>query len=190
MPEKKEEILNALSRLDLSSILTAEDLAAQLRGVASGCPLPQSDINPDFGKLDGGSREERERMYQEYLRREERRFQNGKRIVYGIAIVNVVICLWNLILNPSFGAIVSLVIQIVLSVCLCAGYPWARWLFVAGAGLGVLGTLASLPQLAELGVGWPVYLGMLTGMAIALLSAVPLLVSKSVRDFLDSRRDG
>jgi len=182
----KSAVTEALERLDLSKIPDIAALAARLRNVSSGLPLPQRDVHPDFGKFEPGTKEDRARAYEKFMERERKRYRLGQAIVFTIAALNVVFSLISAVLELR---LFSLLIQIALSVALFMGVTWVRYLFVFGAALQIF---LGLNLLANAGVmlsaGWTAFI--VLQMIIAGVSGALLLFSSAVSDFLYTQKNG
>ena len=123
----QQKAASILERADLSGIRDITELAHRLKEASEMLPLPQTDISPDFGRMDSESREEKQRAFEEYEARQKSRYETGKRLVYLTAGIYTVYGLLDLILNFSFGGIISFCVEIGLSIALCCGVRWVRW---------------------------------------------------------------
>lgn len=71
----KKGIIEKLEQIDFTSVAEIEDLAVKLKGMTEGRPLPKADIEFDFHKLDGLTREE---LHQEVLDYQEREYKRSR----------------------------------------------------------------------------------------------------------------
>ena len=62
----KRKLLDVMEQMDVEQIGSVAALANKLERVSAALSLPQADLAPEFGRLDGLSREEKEEAYQEY----------------------------------------------------------------------------------------------------------------------------
>ncbi len=186
---QKQRVIETLERMDLSSIRDVRQLSQRLEPISQGMPLPRTDVHPDFGKEDEESKEEKEAGYQEFLSYQERQYKVGKGIVYTLAVLNVLASAGSMVLDFSFRTLFSFVVQIILSVALCWGVGWVRWLFVAGAGLSAAAMLGLLcqPEFWQIGSAFlTVYV--LVSLAFSIITALLLIFSKAVREFLYAQK--
>ena len=58
--------------------------------------------------------------------------QRGKNIVAALACVNILLNIIEWSVNDYYS-LIGVAIQIVISIALCVGFNWMRWLFVAGS---------------------------------------------------------
>lgn len=182
----KSAVMEELERLDLSGIPDIAALAARLKNVSAGLPLPQRDVHPDFGKFEAGTKEDRTRAYEQFMERQQRRYRLGKAIVFTIAALNVVFSLISAVLELR---LFSLLIQIALSVALFMGVTWVRYLFVFGAALQIFLALNLLLHAgAALPAGWIAVI--VVQMIVAGVSGALLLFSSAVSDFLYTQKNG
>jgi len=185
----KSAILEALDRLDPTRIDGIGALAGSLKTISASLPLPKRDVTPpNFGRFDDVTKEEREREYERYLKRQGRRFATGRIIVYAIAGLNVLGALISSFLK--FDPI-TLIIQIALSIALVAGVSWIRYLFAAGAALNVLIAFLGLIWVSgEEGMSVGLALFLAFQIAYSLASCFLLLRSQAVSDFLYAQKNG
>lgn len=185
--QAKTAILQALDLIELSRLSDVDSLAFTLKSISANLPLPKRDITPNFGQFDSETKEEREREYENYLKRQKRQFATGKIIVFTIAGLNVANAIISAFVDFNF---ISLIIQVAISIALVAGVTWIRYLFVIGAALSVFSNLMFL-------VGWDSSymtggLAILIVIQIAYAAAACLLLLKSnaVSDFLYAQKNG
>ena len=185
---QKQMVLETVEKMDLSNIRDIRQLSQRLEAVSRGMPLPQADVRPDFGKNDAESKEEKETEYQGFLMRQERRYKWGKGIVYALAAMNVLASAGSMVLDFSFRTLFSLAVQIALSIALCCGVRWVRWLFVAGSALGAAGMLRLifLPEFWEAGSAFLIIYAF-SALALSAATALLLIFSNAVREFLYMR---
>ena len=128
----KRKLLDVMEQMDVEQIGSVAALANKLERVSAALSLPQADLAPEFGRLDGLSREEKEEAYQEYQRRRKRDEKIGKFVVFGIAGLNAAGSLASWIVRADFTYLFTFLVQAGFSIALCCGVRWVRWLFVAG----------------------------------------------------------
>ncbi|MCL2285408.1 MAG: hypothetical protein FWC32_03480 [Firmicutes bacterium] len=131
--------------------------------------------------------EQKKQALQEAHARRERLIDNGKVIVYTIAIINIVDSVVSLIVGSA--GIIALIFNIVISVALMSGKGWARVLFVIGLSIGIL---LSLIVLSTPSIYMPT--GVMVFLAIALIYGVVVIVllftSKAVSEFMYWAKNG
>lgn len=192
--EQKRAVLQALD--GVSSVRDVVELAERLQKVSAGLPLPQIDIKPNFGRMDQESREEKDRAYQAYRKRSENQMRRGRIMTYAIAAACVLLALLVCLQNPGFLNIALVPIQLIFSVLLCMGYGWVRWLFVVGCINSTISAcffLVYLPQAeaaAAIVISPWLYAHYGLAAVVNIASAVLLIFSKSVREFLYYQKNG
>ncbi|XEC95565.1 hypothetical protein AB6A23_03045 [Paenibacillus tarimensis] len=143
--------------------------------------------SPNFGKFENESKEERERGYQQFQRRQERQYKIGKAIVFTIASIQIISAVISAFFEFRF---LVLLIQVGLGIALFAGVAWVRYVFVCfGAVNLLLGFILLLGGYAsEMTVGqiWLV----VTLMVYAALASILLLKNSGVKEFLYSQKNG
>lgn len=180
----QQKAASILERADLSGIRDITELAHRLKEASEMLPLPQTDISPDFGRMDSESREEKQRAFEEYEARQKSRYETGKRLVYLTAGIYTVYGLLDLILNFSFGGIISFCVEIGLSIALCCGVRWVRWWLAIGNLLSSFLLLLLAFEAAPEGLpGW-FWAFWAVSIAASIITAVLLIWNKSVREFL------
>ncbi|WP_058303619.1 MerR family transcriptional regulator [Gorillibacterium timonense] len=182
----KDAILKRLNTVQVDQLTDAAMLAASLRDLSETLALPARDIEPDFGRLDGISKEEREEEYRQYLKRQERQFLRGKVTVIAIAAINVLLALLS---SFYHFRLFSLLISIALSLALFAGVVWVRYLFAAGLALNALSGIYVLASSPVPLPGWFIAV-MLAEIVYACFACITLLRSQAVSEFLYSQKHG
>ncbi len=180
-------VVEAVGRLDINSLTQMSELARRLNSVAEGLQLPKRDVDPDFSRFDGITKETREKEFKLYQEKEEKRYRTGQAIVITIAVTHVITTLCTSFINFN---LLTLIVQIALSIALVAGVSWIRYLFVIGSILSILyvvyflfGGYASL-------LSMPIRIFVIFQMLFALASAVLLLKSRCVSEFLYAQKNG
>ena len=184
--EAKAAIVQALDHADLSRLSGVDELASALCGIAEGLPLPQRDIKPDFGRFDPESKEERAQLVEEFEVRQKRQFQLGRVIVFAIAGLNVLFVLLASFLQFNF---ISLLLNVAVSIALCFGVSWVRYLVIFFSALSVLrGLVLLVGAAAELTPLLALIIVSLLAYNVA--SCILLLRSQAVSDFLYAQKHG
>ncbi|QMV41221.1 helix-turn-helix domain-containing protein [Cohnella cholangitidis] len=186
--QAKAEILQALAQIEVSRLNGVDKLAQRLKSVSANLPLPKRDITPNFGQYDSETKEEREREYERYLKRQKRQYAMGKAIVFTIAGINVVSTILSSFVQFNLFA---LIIQVALSIALVAGVTWIRYLFAVGAALSVLSHFYVLTggydsNLMTAGLAVLIIVQIAYSIAACLL----LLINNAVKDFLYAQKNG
>lgn len=184
--EAKAKIVQALELTDIARLSGVDELALALSEVAEGLPLPERDIKPDFGRFDPESKEEREQLVKDFEVRQRRQFQLGRLIVFGIAGLNV---LFVLIAAYFQFNIISIVLNIAVSIALCFGVSWVRYLFIFSSALNVLRGLGVLIGAADV-LTLPVGLFIAALLAYNVASCILLIKNQAVSDFLYAQKHG
>ncbi len=184
--DAKASIVQTLETIDVSLLYDVNSLALSLKSVSENLPLPKRDITPNFGKYDSETKEEREQEYNRYLARQERQYTMGRAIVFSIASINVIFAILSAFTDFRFF---SLIIQVAMSIALFAGVTWVRYLFVIGSALSILLSFMVIAGYAA-EMPWGVLLLTVIQMGFSAGSAILLLRSNAVSDFLYSQKNG
>lgn len=134
------------------------------------------------------SASEKQQVIEELEKTHQRLYLQGKIIVFVIATINAVGTIVSAFLNFN---LVTLIVQIALSIMLLCGVPWVRYFFAIGAGMSSFLSLYLLfTDLNYAGVnsGYVIYLVIMLVYSIA--SCIVLFASKSVSEFLYTQRNG
>lgn len=112
----------------------------------------------------------------------EKHYQNGKIIIFTIAILNIIFAIIsNIIGNFSF---LKIIVQIGLSIALFMGVKWVQYLFVVGAFLSIIFNLYIFSSyMAQDKVIW-----LVSCLIHEIISGSLLAFNKSVSDFLYYQR--
>ncbi len=182
----KAAIVEALDQLGTNRLQSASEVARKLRQLSEGLPLPQRDINPNFGRFEPDSKAEREQEYNRFVEKQARQYKTGRAIVFSIAGINMLIALLAFIYNLN---VLNLIVQLTLSICLALGVSWVRYLFIIGAGLAVL--VYGMVVFVALGEGL-LLIGILSLLYVAYAVAVTILLfrSEAVSEFLYKQKNG
>jgi DNA-binding transcriptional MerR regulator len=172
----KTAILHALDQIELTQLDGVDSLAQRLKGLSANLPLPKRDITPNFGQFDNETKEEREREYERYLKRQKRQYTEGKIIVFSIAGLNVLSAIISAFVN--FG-LFSLLIQIAISIALVAAAISVILNFIL-----LIGGLGS----SDMTTGLVVVI--VLQIAYSAASCVLLLKNNAVSDFLYTQKNG
>lgn len=127
--------------------------------------------------------QEKERLIKEFDARQERQCKTGKIIVFIIATFNIIGSIISMFVRFN---IITLIIQVVLSIALFRGVTWVRYFFAINAALG------SLMAFYYLGVNNSAFNIMLavTVVVYQVICSILLFVSKSVSEFLYMQKNG
>ena len=194
-----DAVLRVLDTLRTHACRDVDELAGRLEAVAAAMALPPADIAPNFARFEKATDEEKARALADYEKNQDRRLRRGGILVTGIMLVEAALTVLGFILNPGGSGFLGLLLTAVLLVLLYKGYAGVRIFFAVMAGLAVLGDFLTLMQLLESGgeafrdfPGRAVLLlaVLLLSTAYHLAAAVLLFVSKSISEFLYSRRNG
>lgn len=182
----KAAIVEALNGISPSELRDVASIASKLRDMSEKLPLPQRDINPNFGKFETGTKAEREQEYGRFVERQAKQFKRGKFIVYTIAALNIAMAIFSFSLNFD---ILSLIVQIVLAACLILGVTWVRYFFAVGAALAVFFSVQLLVLSVSEGlIGFIIY-----SISIIIYSGIScflLFKSEAVSEFLYAQKNG
>lgn len=132
---------------------------------------------------------EKQQVLEQIEKEQKRLYQQGKIIVYVIAIINIIGAVVSAFTNFNFITFITLIVQIALSLALLCGVTWVRYLFAIGLGLsGFLALYLLSGQMDFSGqLGMVIYLVLTLIYAVA--SCIILFVSKSVSEFLYAQKN-
>lgn len=136
--------------------------------------------------MDNLTKQEREKVLEEFDAKKERQYKAGKVIVVTIALVNIAGTIVSSFINFN---LFTLMVQIALSIALLCGVGWVRYFFAIGAALS---SFLILYTLAYAGSSVPAYLVVITVIYLVycIISSIILFASKSVSEFLYSQKNG
>jgi len=132
------------------------------------------------------TQEQKEQAMLEFRAGQERRVRVGRRIVLTIAILNIVMSVLSFFIDFN---IISLIVQIALSIALIYGVTWVRYYLAIGFGLSGIGALY-IAGLAS--VRFPLW-AVLFFLAYAIFlfgTCVLLFTSKSVSEYMYAKKHG
>ena len=131
--------------------------------------------------------EDRSKEIENFRKKQARQYRVGGSIVFAIAALNV---LFSLISAMLEFRLVVLIFQIGLSVALFAGVVWVRYLFVVGAVLHIIIGMNWFAQ--GLAANRPAeFIALVViEMVVAGISALLLLFSPAVKEFLYEQKYG
>ncbi len=138
------------------------------------------------------SAEEKQQMIEHYKKSQDRLYVQGKIIVFVIATLNVIGAIGSAFVDFN---IISLIIQIALSISLFCGVSWVRYFFAVGACLSCFYTLYLLLvgidfSTANSNSGKYLLIAYLIFMLIySITSTIVLFKSKSVSEFLYAQKN-
>jgi len=129
---------------------------------------------------------EKEQALIDFENRQKKRLVVGKTIVMFIALLNVILAVMSAIANFN---LLTLVIQITLSIALFLGVIWVRYLFAIGAALGFAINLYLLVNIVNEPTVW-IILFLVLNIVFNIASCILLFANKYVSDFLYSQKNG
>lgn len=146
----KASIVQMLDQVNLSELTDIHVLTSHLKNVSVNLELPKRDINPNFGRWERETKEDREREYQRFKAYQERQFRIGRIIVYVIAflqLTSTIVSAWT-----DFN-VFTFLLSIALTIALVAGVSWVRYFFIFSAAITLfLGILALTSLLFSISV--------------------------------------
>lgn len=132
---------------------------------------------------------EKQQVFEQLEKKEKGLYLQGKIIVYVIAIINIIGAVVSAF--TSFN-LITLIVQVALSIALLCGVSWVRYFFAIGSGVsGFLALYLLLRHIdfsIQSGIGIVIYLVFTLIYSIA--SCVVLFMSKSVSEFLYAQKNG
>lgn len=183
--EVRADIL-AMDNERLAQCTSAAELARRMQDLTARRSLPETDVFPDFGRLDDDGPHNADEAARRFWRNEDRRCRRGFVILLVVAAVNVTLSVLKLIFGASGW--IALLLNGIFSGALIAGRNGARILFLIGLGLGALGNVMTLTQLPvmQLSGSTAAGLAVLTVLFIAydITAFVLLLKSRAVLTYI------
>lgn len=149
--------------------------------------MPNRDINPNFGRFDSETKEDREREFERFEVRQQQQYRIGHIIVYSIASIHMISTIVSAFISFNF---ISFIIQLVLVIALFAGVTWVRYIFVVGAVLSIfIGfTIFASGYGSEMPSGLVWFL--VVQMVYSAGASVLLLAHSGVKEFLYAQKNG
>ena len=130
---------------------------------------------------------EEQQAFEQFEKRQERLYLQGKIIVYVLAILNIIGAIVSAFINLN---LITLIIQITLSIALLRGVSWVRYFFAIGSGLSVLLILYLLCAHIDFSVQSGIVIYLVLTLIYSVASCVVLFTSKSVSEFLYVQKNG
>lgn len=137
--------------------------------------------------MDNLTQEEKQKAIKEFEAKQVRQYKTGKVIVFMIAAINIIMAFISAF--TSFN-LLSLIVQVALSIALFMGVSWVRYLFAISSALSVLIILFSFVNISSERVPVNVAVVSLIIVAYSVTSTLLLLINKSVSEFLYSQKNG
>lgn len=142
--------------------------------------------------------EEKRQAFKQYEINQIKSYNRGRAIIIAIAAVNMIAALVYLIIPGSFWAdLISAFISVALSLALFFGVVWVRYLYAISFGVSAFKYFVAayitveemlLGNIGQLGY-WLIAILVIL-IAYSIVSALLLLVSKSVSEFLYEQKNG
>ena len=130
---------------------------------------------------------EKQQALEALEKKQNRLYIQGKIIVFVIAILNIVSAAASVFIDLN---LITLIVQIALSIALLCGVSWVRYFFAIGAGLSAFLSLYLLCVYMDFSVHLGIAIYLMITMIYSIVSCVVLLVSKSVSEFLYVQKIG
>lgn len=130
---------------------------------------------------------EKQQALEAFEKKQNRLYIQGKIIVFVIAILNIVSAAASVFIDLN---LITLIVQIALSIALLCGVSWVRYFFAIGAGLSAFLSLYLLCVYMDFSVHLGIAIYLMITMIYSIVSCVVLFVSKSVSEFLYAQKIG
>lgn len=130
---------------------------------------------------------EKQQALEALEKKQNRLYIQGKIIVFVIAILNIVSAAASVFIDLN---LITLIVQIALSIALLCGVSWVRYFFAIGAGLSAFLSLYLLCVYMDFSVHLGIAIYLMITMIYSIASCVVLFVSKSVSEFLYAQKNG
>ena len=130
---------------------------------------------------------EKQQALEALEKKQNRLYIQGKIIVFVIAILNIVSAAASVCIDLN---LITLIVQIALSIALLCGVSWVRYFFAIGAGLSAFLSLYLLCVYMDFSVHLGIAIYLMITMIYSIVSCVVLFVSKSVSEFLYAQKIG
>jgi len=130
--------------------------------------------------------QEKQKAIEEFYAQQEKQYKKGKIIVSTITLLNIIVAIASAFNNFN---LLTLIIEISLSIALFCGVRWVRYFFAIE---GVLNAVIILYVLMNATVNIPVYYIIIAViyMIYYVIRSIILFVSKSVSEFLYIQENG
>ncbi|MDE6220931.1 MAG: hypothetical protein K2G51_10990 [Lachnospiraceae bacterium] len=131
--------------------------------------------------------EKQQAELEEFEESQRRSYESGKRLVYLIAGLNLLLDIVSIFISHDFK-LFNFIIHCALSIALIYGVTWVRYLYIVSGILTIWVTLIALPELVSLvqvsaGSGFYLLMLLLTA-GYALAMVIILLFNKNVKEYL------
>ena len=130
---------------------------------------------------------EKQQVFEQLEKKQKRLYLQGKIIVYCIAIINIIGAVVSAFTNFN---LITLIVQIALSIALLCGVSWVRYFFAIGAGLSGFLTLYLLFGHIDFSDHSGIVIYLVLTLIYSITSCIVLFASKSVSEFLYAQKNG
>ena len=136
---------------------------------------------------------EKQQAIEDFEAKQNRRYKRGKALVFVIAGINIIFAISSVILNFN---LIKLGIQIALSIALCCGITWVKYLFAIRSAIDAFSSLfLLLGGVMDISSSNPKYVGyfvvyLVLALCYSIASTVLLFTSKDISEFLYSQKNG
>ena len=133
---------------------------------------------------------EKQQAIEDFEAKQNRRYKRGKALVFVIAGINIIFAISSVILNFN---LIKLGIQIALSIALCCGITWVKYLFAIRSAIDAFSSLFLLLDISSSNskyVGYFVVVYLVLALCYSIASTVLLFTSKDISEFLYSQKNG
>jgi DNA-binding transcriptional MerR regulator len=187
--EAKRRILEVLDSLDEAQVADLPALSGSLELTTERVALPAADMNPNFGRFDGITKEEREKEFQAYLARNEKTYRRGRAVVLALILMNLLIATAVFLIRFQVTSAINIAILAVASYALLrSGSRTARSLY--SLCCIVYFAIILIPDSILIEHGWPSLLSsffriiLWTGLLSGFVSSCLLSGMQSVDEYL------
>lgn len=142
--------------------------------------------------MDNFSPIEREQAFEKHKQKLKNSINIGRAIVLAIAITNVALVVFSILLDLSefsIGSFISLVLEIVFSVALYRGVVWIRYFIAIGSAFSAFTILTEILH-SNFEISGIISVLLLVFVFYRIASSIVLFTSKSLKDFLYYQKNG
>ena len=164
------------------------ELARAMRTVSQHRQLPQTDIEPDFSKMDDEKPMDPEQAAKEFWAGRERLAERGMIYLLIITVMEVGLAIVSLFTG---GGLFKTIFSIVVALCLFSGQNWARIFFIIASGFSsFVGFLALVHTLQTFGMSHlPLLVFFVVELIYCVVVCVTLFKSKAIQEYMYNRQN-
>lgn len=164
------------------------ELARAMRIVSQHRQLPQTDIEPDFSKMDDEKPIDPEQAAKEFWAGRERLVERGMIYLLIITVIEVGLAIVSLFTG---GGLFKTIFSIVVALCLFSGQNWARIFFIIASGFSsFVGFMVLVHTLQTFGMSHlPLLVFFVVELIYCVVVCIALFKSKAIQEYMYNRQN-